>query len=66
MTKKRKRGGPYDPYPGWAPPSSDEDFYRSIAGGPVSFTRPAPAAAPTASPVAQKSPQDKDDKGTPL
>ena len=52
--RKRKRRGPYDPYPGWAPPSSDEDFYRSIAGGPVSFTRPAPPAAPTASPAVKK------------
>jgi hypothetical protein len=53
MAKKRKRRGPYDPYPGWAAPIPDEEFYRLIAGGPVSFTRPAPPAAPAASPKVQ-------------
>src|SRR5262245_49580926 len=50
---KRKRRGPYDPYPGWASMSSEEEFYRAIAGGPVAFTRPAPPAAPATSPKAQ-------------
>src|SRR5262249_17748205 len=50
---KRKRRGPYDPYPGWGQPIPEEESYRQIAGGPVSFTRPAPPAAPAASPTAQ-------------
>ena len=52
----RKRRGPYDPYPGWAPQSSEEEFYRLIGQGPVSFTRPGspPPTAPVAEPAEQK------------
>src|SRR5262245_4078027 len=33
MAKKRKRRGPYDPYPGWLS-FSEEEFWRLFAGGP--------------------------------
>jgi hypothetical protein len=58
MTKKRKRRGPYDPYPGWGDPRSisDEEFYRIIGNGPVAFTRPGPPPAATAPPAEQKPP----------
>jgi hypothetical protein len=49
--KPRKRRGPYDPYPGFAPQMDEAEFYKLIAGGPVSFTRPAPPAAPATSPA---------------
>jgi len=52
MAKKRKRRGPYDPYPGWAPQLSEEDFYRLIGNGPVSFTRP--SSSPPAAPAAEQ------------
>jgi hypothetical protein len=39
--RRNKRRSLYDPYPGWGEPIPDEEFYRQIAGGPVSFTRPA-------------------------
>jgi hypothetical protein len=52
---RRKRRGPYDPYPRWGEPIPEEEFYRMIAGGPVSFTRPTTPAAPTASPVSAES-----------
>jgi hypothetical protein len=50
IKKKKKRRGPYDPYPGWAAPIPDEEFYRQIAGGPVAFTRPATVEPQTKTP----------------
>jgi hypothetical protein len=40
MAEKRKRRGPYDPYPGWGPQLSEKEFYRAIGDGPRAFTRP--------------------------
>ena len=60
--KPRKRRGPYDPYPGWAPPTPEAEFYRQISGGPVSFTRPGgfpPPAAGTTESVERKPPPAK-------
>src|SRR5215510_3961790 len=56
--KPRKRRGPYDPYPGWAPQLPEEEFYRQIGNGPVSFTRPGspPPSAPAAEPAVQTPP----------
>ena len=57
--KPRKRRGPYDPYPGFAPQMEDEaEFYRQISGGPVAFTRPGspPPTAPPAEPAEQTPP----------
>jgi hypothetical protein len=58
MAKKRKRRGPYDPYPGWAPQLDEAEFYRQIGSGPVSFTRPGspPPTAPAAEPAEQTAP----------
>jgi len=55
---KRKRRGPYDPYPGWAPQLDEAEFYRQIGSGPVSFTRPGspPPTAPAAEPAEQTAP----------
>src|SRR6516165_357747 len=60
--RKRKRRGPYDPYPGWGPPIPEEEFYRQISGGPVAFTRPGgfpPPAAGTTESVERKPPPAK-------
>jgi hypothetical protein len=53
---KRKRRGPYDPYPGWGPQLSEEEFYRIVGNGPVAFTRPgsSPQPAPAAEAAEQK------------
>jgi hypothetical protein len=58
MAKIRKRRGPYDPYPGWAPQMSEEEFYKMIGDGPVAFTRPGspPPPATAAEPTEQKPP----------
>jgi len=66
----RKRRGPYDPYPGWAPQMSEEEFYRSIGEGPVSFTRPgsppptATATEPGEQTPAQAAPRPTSKPGT--
>jgi hypothetical protein len=61
MAKKRKRRGPYDPYPGWAPQLDEAEFYRQIGSGPVSFTRPGspPPTAPAAEPAEQLNQRSK-------
>src|SRR5262245_53394391 len=53
---KRKRRGPYDPYPGWAAPLPEEEFYRQIAGGPVAFTRPGSPPRPAGTTAERKPP----------
>ena len=57
--KKRKRRGPYDPYPGWAAPTPEAEFWRMIGDGPVAFTRPGgfpTPSAPAAEPAKQTPP----------
>jgi hypothetical protein len=58
--KPRKRRGPYDPYPGWASPTPEAEFYRQIGSGPVAFTRPdlPPRPGSAAEPAERKPPPE--------